>query len=776
MLNDFPAQKLPTSKKGDDFYIKCMDAIVNMVNYEDDSGLRASMREKQLNNDLANNILDQNDVESVVNPWRIEGYDFPLEMRNYPLLKSKIDLLVGEELKRRFSWKVVLRNPEAIAEKQTMIKDRYFNEFVQLATSSEEVNEAVIKERVQRLDKWKMYEAQDIRERMSSEVLAYQWDNQACKFKFNKGYEEALIMGEEVYSVRFIDGEVVFDKEDPLCVYTLRSNQSPFIEDSDIIFTDKYKSLGAIIDDYHEYLTDKQIDLLESAYTKLTTPSMSTTPNLTVPDNYYSEEYNTDIEILDKHSLGTFNGTFDENGNIREVRACWVSWRVMGVIKTPNDDGSYTYSYCDENYKANKELGEKIKWIWVKEWLQAVRIGDDITINLGPFPRLGASFSNPSKCMCPFVGTAYTIGNNKAMSMMSYGRPYQYMFNATMHRTEKLVINTHGAVNPLPLHLIPDEWNIDDWLYYFSYLNFYVYDGFKEGNKGAATGKLAGNMQVSNPNFNSDNSNAIQQNILLLNLIKSQLDELTGVTPQRLGQIQQRELVGNVEHSITNSSHVTEKWNALHENTKVRALALILEATKYAWRNKGSFQRQCVLSDMSSFILNYDAELMGATEFGIFISDSANDTEMFASLQRLSETALQAKLIKFSDIAAMYMSTSGMQIRRRLEQGEAEAIQMAQQQFQAEQEQLKQELANKQLSEDKANELKRYIAELQEETKRMVANIPDNTESIAERKLDLEQQKIDDSRQQHSDDLADKKEDRNMKERLAKSKPVNAKV
>ena len=62
------------------------------------------------------------------------------------------------------------------------------------------------------------------------------------------------------------------------------------------------------------------------------------------------------------------------------------------------------------------------------------------------------------------------------------------------------------------------------------------------------------------------------------------MSEIAGVTPQREGAIQNRETVGGVERSVAQSSHITEYWFARHEDVKQRALGLLLETAKIAFK------------------------------------------------------------------------------------------------------------------------------------------------------------------------------------------------
>ena len=81
--------------------------------------------------------------------------------------------------------------------------------------------------------------------------------------KMDKGVTDALIAGEEIYQWDIVSGEPVLYRHNPLNVHTVRSGESPYIEDAEIIVIDSYYPPGAIIDMYHEYLTDAEIKEIE---------------------------------------------------------------------------------------------------------------------------------------------------------------------------------------------------------------------------------------------------------------------------------------------------------------------------------------------------------------------------------------------------------------------------------------------------------------------------------------------------------------------------------
>lgn len=783
-IGKFPSQK--KDKRTDSFYKDCAKAALEIIDYDEDSGLRASMHEKRINYDLAANILDPSDVEDIVNPWKLTNANFPVNIRNYPLLKPKLDLLRGEEIKRRFDWKVMLKNSEAISEKEEQQKKEFFGYIKSLVLSPDEPNEEEVKRKMTKMDEMSKYSMQDMREKMSSQVLTYQWYNNKLKYKFNEGFDDVLKAAEEIYTINAISGDIVVRRENPLNVYTIGLGDSNYHEDAQIIVIDGYRPLGLVLDDYYEELSAKPglIRQLEERSGLASNPEQALSARLTIPENYYDEAYGESVYIANSSRLlDAFAGGYDRDGNIRETRVLWKSMRKIGTKSYFDEFGVQQKEYVSGEYTPDEEAGEEIKWEWVTEWLKTTILKGDVFIGMGPIPRISMSMSNPSKCMSPVVGTIYNANNSTAMSLMSFGKPYQYLYNAIMYNNEKAIIKNRGVVPRLPLHLIPDGWEIEDWIYYFNEMGFAAEDYFKEGNKGAAMGKLAGHFTGSGQPIDTTNAQYIQQNLQMLQIIKGHIDDITGISPQRQGQIEQRELVRNVEVARTQSAHITEMWFYMHDNTKLRVLENTLEFTRHVWRDQ-KFKRQFVLDDGSSALLDFDYEIFATGLYGIFISDASSDLEITQSLKQLVGMAIQSGKARLSDAMAIYMSGSVMSKRRKLESSEEKSDQMAQQANQ-EKNQLMEALQKmKNEAAQEKNMTTEKVALLNSRVKLLESQLRDKSAYEADM-VDLKDEELELKKQQHADDVRLREKELNLDDKHAtkdeelqkkalSKKPVNA--
>ena len=249
--------------------------------------------------------------------------------------------------------------------------------------------------------------------------------------------------------------------------------------------------------------------------------------------------------------------------------------------------------------------------------------------------------------------------------------------------------------------MVPDSWDIDKWMYYARVNNMAVMDSFNEGKKGAATGKLAGSLNNnSNGVIDADTGDEIQYNIQLLQFIQNEMSEACGITPQREGQIANRETVGGVERSTLQSSHITEWLFSQHDNLKKRVLECFLETSKIALlgRNK---KFEYITSEGSKQIMNIDGDLFSENDYGLVVDSSQGTQILNQKLDSLAQAGLQNQMLKFSDMMKLYGSSSLSEKTRMIENAERkmneQQQQAQQQQMQAQQQQIDAEAQQKQM-------------------------------------------------------------------------------
>ena len=788
----FPSQKKSTTAKTEKWGQKCIDAALDL-NLDSLQSLRATMANKQTNYDLAAGKIDEAEMEKQFNPMDIKNASIPAKIQNHPIEKSKFDLLMGEELSRRFDWNMMVTNDDAVSIKEEQQK-KDFTELLQAEMTDPNFDEQQAKKRIEDMQKYFQYDYQDVREVMATRVLNYLDKEQDMKLMFNAGFNDALIAGEEIYCCDIIAGEPIVRRVNPLTLYTLHSGTTNKIEDSDIIVEDKYSSVGNVVDTFYEYLTPREIDKLEignddgdhaSGQRKMGDPKFMP---FGLMGGLASDETGENLITVDGVNNGNNSG-YDAAGNIRVSRVTWKSRRLLKKLKFYDKNGEEQEEIVDENYEPNEDKGEEITKLWVNEWWEGTRIADDIYVKIQPRPVQFRKLSNLSYCHPGYVGTIYNTNSSQAVSMMDRVKPYKYLYNIYSRKLELTINRYHGPIIELDLAKIPNGWTVEKWMHYAENLNYAVVDSFSAAQEGYAKGKLAGHFNTTGKVLNPNLGNFIQQMIMILEKIKNDVAEITGITRQREGAIDNRETVGGVERSVTQSSHITEVYYSLHDNLKLRVYECLLDTAKEAWRY-GSKKLDYIDDGIIKTTLQVEGGQFKESEYGIFATNSRADKELRDVMKQWGFAALQADKASLSDIAKMYTDKSMQSILKDLEIMDTQKQQQLQQeqekQLKAQQEAVQMQEQGKQAD----RELKERIADkdnatkLQVESMKMADNqidrdndgIPDSSE---EDRL-LSQERMQKDKLNHDSVEADKdrahesnenSKERSSKEKIAKEKP-----
>ena len=111
-----PRQKLSITKKNKKWGEECVEAFINLSN----SGTSHSHKKDELKilYDYYNGVIDEGDYNYVLKPYGKSRKNFPSEMRNYPIIKPIIDLLLGEKSKRPLNYTVTVQNADALSMKE----------------------------------------------------------------------------------------------------------------------------------------------------------------------------------------------------------------------------------------------------------------------------------------------------------------------------------------------------------------------------------------------------------------------------------------------------------------------------------------------------------------------------------------------------------------------------------------------------------------------------------------------------------------------------------
>lgn len=774
-INKFPRQYLPFSKKNKDWRRNCVKWAENSSVLES-SLVRKTVKAKKINYDLLNGKLDVKDMQRILNPHNLEASFIPDAIQHYPILNSKLNVLRGEEANRTFDYKVVITNPNALTEIAEQKKEAVFQNLLTLI-KQENLPEEQFNAEVEKLADFFQYSWSDIRELRGNYLLNHYEKELNFPLIFNSGFVDAMTVGEEIYKCDIISGEPIIEKLDPTKVRIFKSGRSNKIEDADIIVLEDYWSPSRVIDTYYEHLTPQDIKKLDdSDYSE--EDSMGTIDeregfinaryldiNTTAGDAFYSSLFSPDAN-------NTYVGLpYDIEGNVRVLNVYWKSKRKVKKVKFFDPEtGEERYDIFPETYKADTSLGQEEKILWINEAWEGTLIGKDIYLNIRPRPIQYNRLSNPSKCHFGIIGSVYNINSDQPFSLVDMMKPYSYLYNAVHDKLNKLISANWGKIITIDLAKIPKGWDIDKWLYFAKTNNIAVVDSFKEGNIGAATGKLAGGLNNNTSGvIDAEMGNHIQANLQLLEYIKNEMSEAIGISKQREGQIQNRETVGGVERSTLQSTHITEWLFFIHESVKKRALECFLETAKIAITGD-TLKFQHILPDNSRHISMIDGDQFAEMDYGLLVDSSKSTRELGQKIDMLAQAALQNQLLNFSTIMKLYSSASFSEKQKYIEKNEAKIQQQQQEQMQ-QQQQMQQEQMQAQMQQLQAQqEFQERMNTANNETRIRVAEI--QAEANLQRDYNQAVFRIDDDAysEEEKEDMARKKQEFSDKMALEREK------
>lgn len=731
-INQFPIQKIPMSKKTQDWRESCVDYIIGHSQGGSRNGnTRTRKEEMQTYYDLYNSIYNEKDLKYVTNPFKQQD-GFPAMAQDYNIIKPKIDLLLGEETKRPFNFKVVRTSEIATSELQEKAKQMLLD-YIQATIMSKlgPEEQARYQEALQsgeimppeQIQKYMSKDYKDIAEITAYHSLMYLKNKLNINHEFFKGWKDALVGGEEIYYIGIVNGEPCLERINPIYFdYDTETSDLEFIHEAQWCCYEMNMSVTELYDRLYDKMTEKQLNEL------LDMMSDSAKGGI----NPEVRKTSLDYPHIKTHTINGFSSNpFDGSGdNIKVYHVCWKSFKKIGFVTIIDPETGMPETYeVDETYK---ETGMEIsvEWKWIIETWEGYRAGEDLYIGIEPVEYQYVSSDNPNAQRLPYTGVIYNNTNSRPRSLVSMMKPLQYMYIVLWYRLELAMARDKGKVVNMDITQIPKSMNIDvsKWMHYLSALGVNFINPYEEGwdIPGREGGKPSQFNQITALDLTM--ANTINQYIMLMDKIESMLSEISGVSKQREGSISSNELVGNVERSVQQSVHITEPWFWTHNQVKRECLNMLLNTAKWAWKDGSKTHLQYILDDATRAFLTL-SDNFPYEDFDIFVDDSTKNQQNIEFLRSLIQPAMQngASLL---DVVEIFTNDNTTMIRNKLEEIEQKRMeqQQAMEEAQAQREQqmiqMQNEVKEEELMIKEAEmDLKKYEIDSNNATKITVAQL-----------------------------------------------------
>lgn len=724
----FPAQKLPMSKKTQAWKEACVDYVVGAGDSGFGGNGRSRSDEMQTYYDLYNSIYNEKDLKYVTNPFKQDD-GFPAMAQDYNIIKPYVDQLLGEETKRPFNFHPQRTSDIAASELQEKAKEMLMD-YIQATIASKlspeqaaRYEQALATGEIQTpeaIAKYLQKDYKDIAETEAYHALQFLKRKLNLTHEFYKGWKDALIGGEEIYYIGVINGDPYVERVNPMYFDYEHSLDLEFIDDAAWCRRKMIMSATEIYDRFYDKMSERQLnELLELIDQR---PGAGNNPEI--------RKTSMDYESIKLHKINSFTDNPFDVDHITVYHCCWKSFKKIGFVTLLNPEtGEAEEFQVDEDYKVTG-TEQSVEWDWIIEVWEGYRIGDDMYIGIQPIEYQHISADNPNSQKLPYTGVVYNNTNSKPRSLVSMMKPLQYMYIVVWYRLELALSRDKGKVAVMDITQIPKSMNIDvnKWMHYLSALGVAFINPYDEGwdIPGREGGKPSQFNQLSS--WDLTMSNVIAEYIQLMQKIEDMVAKLTGITPQRQGQIAASELVSNANTAVNMSYHITEPWFWNHNQVKRRVLTMLLNTSKAAWKDNKRYLNYILDDATRAFVQLSDNFFY--EDMDIFVDDSTKNQQYIDQLKQLLQPAMQngASLL---DIAEIITLDNMSMIKNRLEEIEQKRMEQMQQQQQAEQ-QAQQQMAEQQ------NQLK------EEEL------------MLKEAELDLEKYKVDQDRYKAEQDNATK--------------------
>ena len=702
-----PRQKLPLRQKTKDWREKCVEAFIDLSN----SGIGHSNRKDDIKilYDYYNGVIDEADYNYVLKPYGKSRKNFPSEMRNYPIIKPIIDLLLGEKSKRPLNYTVTVQNADSVSIKEQAKTDAiYKNLQLHFLQSVQNQGLDVGADPEQEIELPKhiadMFEMSyvDNRAVLGQQALSYIMQDQEVYDKIQKAWFHYLVAG-EVYTHRGVrNGEPFYEVLNPIDVDYDLDPDLEFVEDGDWALVRKYVHPSTVIDHYYDSLTEQQVMELEEP-----------------------RHHENDIGFLYANNSGKDANAY-RNRLVEVTNVYWKSRKKIGFLSYMDmDTGAIEEVEVDESFRMPRELkdsGAKLQWLWVNEVWEGTRIDGRFYVNMNPIANQRISLDNPSTCKLPINGRRYSDVNSANISLVKLGIPYQLNYNIYKYRLELAIARSKDIIAQFDINMIPKKWDMDKFMYYVEGTGIAWVDYNKEGIQLSPQHQSVLDMSIK----------TIGQYIQLLDSIMQEWEKISGVNRQRQGQIGPYDGKASSQQAIMQSSHITEDLFRKFNRFEQRELQGLLDYSKEAWVNgkKGMY----VLPDNTVDLVDVDATDHMESEYGIFVSDAGRDLEKLDQAKQLSQAMIQNGM-KTSEVLDLFDTENFAGIKAKIRAAEKARDQLEQQQQEAQQQQQQQEMQLKQQAMQQETLEKDKDRQVQIETALINAEAQDATGRL---NLDLE--------------------------------------
>ncbi len=610
---------------------------------------------------------------------KVGEYEYPAFVRFVPLLRPKLDRLRTEYTQREFDFTVFTIDQQSVDNKadqqvrgfMNQIRSSVMDKFYNLQEASKQVSQAmalqqqqeqqmmqqqqggiqpaaqpqqvinpqqaaqmqvfqeVLKEQgfltrkdLEKLDQMHGQEGRQLHEMLAQSGMEYLMYAQKLEQTFNDGWQNKMVTDKPVFHV---DWDSPYD--DPFCETVdtkyfryAHDNEVDEIEKAEWAQKDMYMSVGSVIDRFRYDLSPEDMNKLESKRKSMSSSSYDSWDH-TYGNNTWSNQAGLYRPWSEPVNLVRVTYTV-----FRSPRA--IHWKSTPNKYLPGQRHDHIIDESDVPAIANRKEDERYETFYLDDLYEGYEIEDGIYVRLRRKPAQLRGIDKYGEVDLPFVGPAFRSKNRKTYSLMWRGKDIQILWNI-MHFHKELWVALAGVKGfVMDKSQKPDDMSMAEWIY----------------QKKMGVGWIQSDKKGRQFSFNQFKTydDSLSPGIQYLLQIIEHLDDLagkvTGITPNRMGQISKDDQVGTVERSIRESAMTTEIGFWEYDQVRIRALERLINLCRLAWKKgkRGAY----VLGNMQQRLLNIPSNVFNNAEYRLFVKNAFKDQK---KIQELRQIAMQER-------------------------------------------------------------------------------------------------------------------------------------
>ncbi len=691
------------------------------------------------------------------------GVGVPTSISFTPLIKKHIDVLVGEYLELDPELQISCKDEETVSnimrdkkikidtELYNTLKKYLHNTVLSIFFENQQVtNDPYIEKELIKIKKNIDKSFISDYELAAQNILSYIKNSRDIdmKNKFRELFTDLLITGICYYRIKPSGGKnnIKFEVLNPLHTFIERNRYEFYLNKSSRAVIRKYMNKEEILREFGDELSNDAIKRLE--------------------DNIGKGERNLNTVFVRSH------GALDVDGNGGTVTRQVPTPGILGGLEvTPIFPWDHSGMY---NYQNNPVIT-----VYEVEWLEfdkkndrltrheGVKIGEDIYITRGESENIIRSQSNPKECTLSINGMFFLDKNGSPFSIVLSTIDLQDKYDLLMYYRDNLIATSGTVGDWIDLASIPTSLGADmperivKWIAYKKN-GVALFDSSQEG------------AALLNTTFNGYDdtvkAQAVQAIQLSIDSIELQAAAITGVFPEKLGGIAERDAVSNVKVGLKYSTLLTKQYFYAMDLMYKEANYDSLNVARIVYKN--GIVGTIILGHKRVETFTALPQHYTLTDYDLHIQDSTETLQARETIKMLNVELIKAGQADPEMIVNIVLSKNLTELKRYIEESMATKRE-ENNQLNTLQEQLNQ-------LDQQRQQLEQQVKQLSSENQSLQSRIERNNEAqieLEKKRVELEEKKMRNDKDTDDNTLKLKREQINVEYlQMSDNNPHNDKI